>query len=154
MTPEQTLKLTESYQKNMEKARRMSVNVGITKSEATRRIYDSGANVVEVGVKHEYGLGVPRRSFLRVPFRKEADRITKAITESFRAIAEQGADAETQITKIGVFAENISKAAFRNEGYGTWPNLAASTIEVKGSAAPLIDTGTLRNSITSEVVKG
>jgi len=54
---------------------------------------------------------------------------------------------------IGVKAQSISQGAFTTKGYGQWQELSPKTVEKKGSSQILIDTGTLRNSITYQVVK-
>jgi len=45
------------------------------------------------------------------------------------------------------------KGAFLTRGYGEWLDITDATKEAKGSSQVLIDTGTLRNSI-SYVVRG
>lgn len=155
MRPEDTLKKTEAYLANLEQAKKLVVAVGLPKGKATSAIYGGGMNVVEVGSVHEYGAGnVPQRSFLRVPFKVKADKIRKSLIILFRGIAEKGADAEGQLEKAGVVFQNISKEAFETMGFGTWKDIKQSTKTKKGSSATLVDTGTLRNSITYEVRKG
>ena len=151
MKPRDTLKKTMDYLDNLEKAKRLSVVVGLPKGEATSKIYGDGINVVDVGTFHEFAITKPQRSFLRVPFTIKDKEITKTLIDLFRDIAEKGADAETQLAKAGIFFENISKEAFETKGYGTWEDISPGTKIAKGSSAILIDTGILRGSITSEV---
>jgi hypothetical protein len=74
MTPEETLALVEKQLSNMEKAKSLSVKVGLPAGEtATSKAYtNDGAGpaptVLEVGIWHEFGTSkVDRRSFLRGP---------------------------------------------------------------------------------------
>lgn len=152
MKPAGTLKLTTSYLKNLEKAKRLSVVVGLPQGTATSKVYTTGKTVLEVGAIHEFGGDtIPQRSFLRVPFAIKRKEIEKAFLKLFNAIAEKGAKAEIQMGKAGVLLQNISKEAFTSKGYGTWPDIKQSTKNAKGSSGVLIDKGLLRGSITYEV---
>ena len=152
MKPEQMLKKATAYLKNLEKAKRLSLVVGLPKETATSKVYPSGRTVLEIGTFHEFGADdIPQRSFLRVPFAVKKNDIKKIFLKLFKAIAEKGADAETQMEKAGVFIQNISKEAFENKGFGTWPDIKTGTKTAKGSSGVLIDTGILRGSISYEV---
>jgi hypothetical protein len=153
MTPEQMLKNTTAYLKNLEKAKRGYVAVGLPAEEVGGTVYDDGQTVAQVGAQHEYGAGVPRRSFLRTPFTAKQDDLTAAIAKQFEDVFQRGKKAEQALGLIGTVAVNISKGAFTSRGYGEWPDISAATKEDKGSSQVLIDTGTLRNSIT-HVVRG
>ena len=96
---------------------------------------------------------IPRRSFLRTPFDGKKDDLTAAIAKQFQDVFERGKSAEQALGLIGTVAVNISKGAFTTRGYGEWPDITSATKKAKGSSQTLIDTGTLRNSITY-VVRG
>ena len=153
MTPEQMLKNTTAYLKNLEKAKRGYVAVGLPAEEVGGTVYDDGQTVAQVGAQHEYGAGVPRRSFLRTPFTAKQDDLTAAIAKQFEDVFQRGKKAEQALGLIGTVAVNISKGAFTTRGYGEWPDITDDTKDAKGSSQVLIDTGTLRNSITY-VVRG
>ena len=153
MTPEQMLKNTTAYLKNLEKAKRGYVAVGLPAEEVGGTVYDDGQTVAQVGAQHEYGAGVPRRSFLRTPFAVKKDDMDKAVAKQFKDVFERGKTAEKALGLIGTVAVNISKGAFTTRGYGEWPDITDDTKDAKGSSQVLIDTGTLRNSITY-VVRG
>ena len=153
MTPEQMLENTGAYLKNLEKAKRGYVAVGLPSEEVGGTVYDDGQTVAQVGAQHEFGAGVPRRSFLRTPFTAKQDDLTAAIAKQFEDVFQRGKKAEQALGLIGTVAVNISKGAFTSRGYGEWPDISAATKEDKGSSQVLIDTGTLRNSITY-VVRG
>jgi len=153
MTPEQMLENTGAYLKNLEKAKRGYIAVGLPSEEVGGTVYDDGQTVVQVGAQHEFGAGVPRRSFLRTPFDIKKDDLDKAIAKQFEDVFKRGKKAEQALGLIGTVAVNISKGAFTSRGYGEWPDITQATKDAKGSSQVLIDTGTLRNSITY-VVRG
>lgn len=149
LSPQEMLKRTADYAKNLDKARRSHVAVGLPSEEVGGAIYGDGMSVIQVGAIHEYGAGNnPRRSFLRVPFATKKDEITAAIAQQFEDVFKRGKAAEKALGLIGLQAAQISKGAFTTRGYGVWPDIQQATKDAKGSSQTLIDTGTLRNSIT------
>jgi hypothetical protein len=151
MDPQSYLKKTADYLANLEKAKRSHIAVGLPKGQATAQVYGDGQTVVDIGTYHEFGLGVPRRSFLADPFKLKKVTINKYLLKLFKEVFENGADAEIQLEKAGVLLQNISKEAFETNGFGTWKDITEATKAAKGSSAILIDTGILRGSITYEV---
>jgi len=151
MTPEQTLENTGAYLKNLEKAKRGYVAVGLPSEEVGGTVYGDGQTVAQVGAQHEYGAGVPRRSFLRTPFDIKKDDLDRGIAKQFEDVFKRGKKAEQALGLIGTVAVNIVKGAFLTRGYGEWPDITEDTKDAKGSSQVLIDTGTLRNSITYAV---
>ena len=153
LTPQQMLENTAAYLKNLEKARSGFVAVGLPAEKIGGKVYGDGQAVATIGARHEYGAGVPRRSFLRVPFTTKKDELTKVIAKQFADVFERGKSAEQALGLIGTVAVNISKGAFTSRGYGEWPDITQATKDAKGSSQVLIDTGILRGSITY-VVRG
>jgi len=152
VSPKEMLDLTKAMQKNIDKTKSLAVAVGLPLGEATSKIYEDGTTVVQVGSYHEYGTSkIPMRSFLRVPFTVKGAAIVKALAIAYRDVFEKGIPAETQLEKVGAFLQNISREAFSNSGFGSWKALKPGTIKAKGSSGTLIDTGTLKGSITYEV---
>lgn len=155
MTPRDVLALAQKQLAAMERAKNAVVKVGLPASEAaTSKAYKSDGDktaptVLEVGIWHEYGTQfIPVRSFLRAPFIEKQADLKKIIDGQFKLVLEKGLDVEVALGRVGIGAVNISKAAFKNQGYGTWPDITAATKKAKGSSGILIDTGLLRNSIT------
>ena len=153
LTPEQMLANTRAYLANLEKAKRGFVAVGLPSEEVGSKVYGDGQTVATVGARHEYGAGVPRRSFLRVPFTTKRNELSTAIARQFEDVFQRGKPAEQALGLIGTVAVNISKGAFTTRGYGEWPDITQETKDAKGSSQVLIDTGILRGSITY-VVRG
>lgn len=149
VTPQEMSKLVKDYAANIAAATKMGVYVGLPKEKVGGKVYGNGQSVMDIGARHEYGTDtLPRRSFLRVPFANKQKELEAAIATQFRKVIEQGVPAKDALGMVGVKAQQVSQDAFRNRGYGSWKPLAPETIAQKGSSAPLIDTGTLRNSIT------
>lgn len=154
MTPEETLKATTEYLKNLQEMKTKYVAVGLPAGKVTGKVYGNGFTVVQNGIVHEFGAGNnPERSFLRVPFTIKKSDINRAIERQFINVGSGKADAETALNLIGVVARNISVEAFDNGGYGTWPDITQETKDAKESSAILIDKGILRGAITWEVRK-
>ena len=153
MTPEQMLENTGAYLKNLEKAKRGYIAVGLPSEEVGGTVYDDGQTVAQVGAQHEYGAGVPRRSFLRTPFAVKKDDMDKAIAKQFEDVFNRGKKAEQALGLVGKVAVNIVKGAFLTGGYGEWPDITDATKAAKDSTRILVDNKTLSGSITY-VVRG
>jgi len=152
MTPEQTKDMMDDYLKNLEQAVKSSVKVGLPSDKVGQQVYGGGATIMQIGAQHEYGTEkMPARSFLRMPFDLKRDEINNFIGLQFRAVLEGKRSASDAMELVGVKAVNISRAAFRNNGYGQWAPLAESTKFIKaeaGKTTPLVWSGILRNAIT------
>jgi hypothetical protein len=110
-----------------------------------------GLTLGELADFHEFGIGVPRRSFLR-------DWVDSAEPETRRQVLNLAL--RLVRGEFNSFAEAL-------EQYGVWavgqvqariatnipPPLAESTIRRKGSSVALIDTGQLRSAISYKVSK-
>lgn len=152
LSPEQMRQRMQQYADDIREAQRKEVAVGIPRGEATAKIYGDGTTVLQVAVAHEYALGrVPERSFLRVPFRVKRNEVQQALIDQFERVAAGRISVQQALGLVGATARNISVEAFTTMGYGQWPDIEQATKDAKGSTKPLIDTGTLRNSITWDV---
>lgn len=152
MTPEETLKATTEYLKNLQAMKTHYVAVGLPASKVAGKKYEGGVSVIDVGASHEFGTeDLEERSFLRAPFTLKKSEISRAIQAQVAAIGSGKRDADTALNLIGIAARNISVKAFETGGYGTWPDIKEATKKAKGSSAILIDKGELRGDITWEV---
>lgn len=152
MTPEETLKKTTEYLKNLQAMKTHYVAVGLPASKVAGKKYEDGVSVIDVGAAHEFGTeDTPERSFLRAPFTLKKSEINRGIEKACEAVGAGRTDAITALNLIGVTARNISVKAFESGGYGTWPDIKDETKKAKGSSAILIDKGELRGDITWEV---
>jgi hypothetical protein len=111
----------------------------------------------ELAAKHEYGVGVPRRSMLRMPFHLHGDKVLKdakgdAAIQLGQMRKNPRGTAKKILARVGVAGENLVQEAFETRGFGSWKPNAASTIALKGSDSPLIDEGQMRRAVDSRVV--
>jgi phage gpG-like protein len=132
----------------------MYARVGILGDKTARKDGEGGSNAL-IGAVHEFGSvsrHIPERSFLRAPM---ATHLKKEVDKSAPRIARAFADGTPEIAFaiLGKKGEKVSKAAFDTSNDGKWPANAPDTISEKGSDRPLIDTGQLRRSISSDVQK-
>lgn len=152
MAPEDVQRRMSEYADQIREAQRKEVAVGIPRGAATSKIYGDGTTVLQVAAIHEFGSDdIPARSFLRVPFNIKRDEINQALATQFERVAAGQISVMQALGLVGATARNISVEAFTTMGYGHWPDIKQSTKDAKGSGKPLIDTGTLRNSITWDV---
>lgn len=90
----------------------------------------------------------------RIPARRwldtGAETGTKEYLETIREGVEDGLDSKQIMDRVGVEAEGAIRQYITD--LNTPPN-APSTIKRKGSSNPLIDTGAMRQSVTSTVVR-
>ena len=124
----------------------------VTKRDSDGSIVESHESdtltVATLGVIHELGLGVPSRPFMAKTWERRGEDTKKLIEAEAKLCLQGGRDVEGALKEIGVFYENAVKESFTAESFEP---LADSTIARKGSSVPLIDTGTMRQSITSRV---
>lgn len=154
MKPENFLKKMQHKMKAMEQAKKQHVAVGVLESSSSSAVYDDGLSVVQIAAIHELGLGsTPERSFLKMPQTVKSDNINVFINAEFTKIL-NGSSVDAGLGRIGVFAYNITQEAFDSNGFGNWDSLSEYTIQAKGSGKTLVDTGTLRQSISWEVRGG
>lgn len=135
------------------------INIYDTKTgERSRQAGKSagGLTNAELGVIHEFGSAtrnIPPRSFLRMPIETKGKEIVQLLAgKETRELIKKG-ELLSVFTLLGIKGEEIVQRAFETKGFGQWPPNKPATVDRKGSSAPLIDTGQLRRSITSDVVK-
>lgn len=114
----------------------------------------------QIGFIQEFGRmenpRIPARSFLRMPLREHLEeKLSKSKKFSQESVKQaiSNNQAEYLVKQLALLGEQIVLEAFATSGDGKWAPNAPITIAMKGSSKPLIDTGELRKSITSQVVK-
>ena len=113
-----------------------SIKVGIL-GQKTERVNNEKTNA-EIGLKHEFGIGVPVRSFLRMPLIENLDK-------ELEKIDKKNIEPEDLPYTIGHVAQTIVKQAFDTGGFGQWKP------SKKEEGKTLIDTGQLEQSISYEI---
>lgn len=135
------------------------VKVGILGDNIERQ--DGELNNAEIGFANEFGKmtgypKIPARSFIRMPLQtKLNDKIKEKKSLSGAELEKAMAEGKLEefARKVGIVAEEVIQEAFSTNGFGQWAPNAPMTVELKGSSSPLIDTGQLRRSISSKVIK-
>jgi hypothetical protein len=122
---------------------------------------NGGVSIAEYAAYNEYGVPgkkkkwkIPPRSFIRGWLENKDAEIKAFIEARHKMVADGKMSAKTAIKQVGEFAQGGIRM-FIKEGQFT-PN-AERTVMIKtrgkgGSTTPLIDTGTMRNSVRYEVI--
>ena len=165
LTPQQFLAQSKNYLEEMRKAKRMSVDVGLT--EGSEGVYENGATVLQVGATHEFGadiehkaghiVHIPERSYLRAPFVEREEKMNARINGEFAAILDGKQTTEKALARIGIDARNVVLEAFDTGGFHKWEALSepyATKKRKEKKAGILKRTGLLRGSITWVVKDG
>lgn len=105
--------------------------------------YPDGTGVASVAAAHVYGIGVPQRDFMALASRDVRGKSRAFMKAAASAKTEKAAD--SLLEAAGHAATSAIKAAI--VALDTPPN-APSTIAIKGSDNPLIDTGHMLQSVT------
>jgi len=127
----------------------LEVTVGIHEEEGAEEHGD--LTNAELGAIHEFGLGVPQRSFIRGYFDENAAEIEQAQDEALNNIV-FGADPRAEAERLGLKLESGMKERILAR---IDPPLAESTKRRRGaSAVPLVDTSQLLGAVRSKVTVG
>lgn len=112
----------------------------------------NGQPLADVATINEYGSperNIPSRPFMRQTFDASVNLVVDFIARQMDAIFQGRSDVRSSLTKMGIWYVGEIKKMFTRGDFA--PN-APSTIRLKGSSKPLIDTGRLRQSINHEVI--
>lgn len=101
--------------------------------------------VAEIANEHEFGLGVPERSWLRAWVDENQPMIRNDLRRAAMRILEGKLTIQQAADLLG--SKYVASIQTRIAN-GIAPANAPSTIERKGSSTPLIDTGQFRSAIT------
>jgi len=137
-----------------------ALKVGVLAEDAAEAHEDENGEptdltVGEIAEIHEFGLGVPRRSFLAGWADDNGEQIRTVVIRGGQALARGKISSIDQLLEqLGTWAVGSIQARMATS---IPPPLEPETIRRKGSSVTLIDTGQLRSSISYEVaddVKG
>lgn len=115
----------------------------------------------QIGAVHEFGVSIrhgrsggetiviPERSWLRSNHDKNVSTYNARLDKQYGKILQGTARV---IPSLLAFAERVASDVRRNITALREPELAESTKRRKGSSNPLIDTGTMRNSVQGRVI--
>jgi hypothetical protein len=127
------------------------VLVGIQGAKGSAQHGADGLSNVELGTIHEFGLGVPERSFIRAG----VDDNQKPLTDMLAKLGQRVLLGEiTEAAALGVTGEYAVDIIKDRILAHIPPPLTAARIAQKGGiTTPLVEHGTLINSITWELGK-
>lgn len=110
----------------------------------------TGTPLSLVAAAHEFGVPgrIPERPFLRPGLLSKKEDLKTINEANFKQVVNEKMSVADALASIGIFAAASVQHFIRN---GSFQPLDPRTIERKGSTKPLIDTGNLIQSITSEV---
>lgn len=132
------------------------VKVGVLGDKDARRSEGGGKQPTnaEIGSFHEFGLGQPKRSFLRTPlidhFEDEAIKAKETLIEQFSSAADTTDGLHDMMNTLGAIGVEVVKTAFDTQGYGKWPKWKTPNYQ-NNTGKILQDTQQLRESIAHEV---
>lgn len=110
--------------------------------------YEDGTKLAVIAAVNEFGSAdgrIPERSFLRVPLRGAAKEFSVVFKNSVPEVMDGSISVDTLYSRVGLKAVGVVQEAISE---GIDPPNAESTKRKKGSSTPLVDDGTLRQSVT------
>lgn len=106
--------------------------------------YDGSKSVAEVARYNEFGLGVPRRSFMRPAVFNHKTDLTNLLHRQYRQAIRDNQDTMIVLERFGEYVKGLIQEQIINTNE---PPNAPSTIKRKGFNAPLRDTHLMLNSV-------
>ena len=106
-------------------------------------------SLASIALQHEVGAGVPRRPFMSIAFERNRSQLQSLSKRILRRIAGGSLRVKRGIELLGEKHKNDIQRVIGNRGL--LKANAPETVARKGSDAPLIDTGHLRQQINFEV---
>lgn len=138
----------EKFYAEIEKLKKLQVRVGFQQGTAQE---EDGTDICDVAMWNELGTSsTPSRPFLAMSVDDNADKINAFLKAQLKLLAQGRTTAEGILKAIGVFQKGLIQEKIKSGDFE--PN-APSTIAKKGSDKPLIDTGTMRQSVNFAVTK-
>ncbi|VFR81207.1 Phage-related protein [plant metagenome] len=108
---------------------------------------DSDADLLQIAIINEFGLGVTARPFVRDFFEKNQQVLAQAMERVAAAVASgKVSNVEQALDMLGQFVEKHQKAHVQQSAKWAEPN-KPSTVKRKKSSTPLIDHGLMLGAI-------
>jgi hypothetical protein len=118
---------------------------------AEKKTGGSGLTVAQVASYHEFGLGVPRRSFIRDYVDQNAEQIRQRLRKVAKDVGEGRLTLQVSMARFGEFVKDGIQSRIEA---GIDPELSEATVKQRGPGVPLDNTGQLKSSIDYEVERG
>jgi len=160
--------MLDNIKKSLGELNKFKTQVGIFENKDSRKKNFEGLGNADIAARMEFGgefnwpwwytvtgrhrIGIPARSFLRMPIRTHISDIQKLVQKDVMALFAKN-KVDLLFKRLGIACRKIIDQAFQTSGWGEWAPNHPLVIERKGSDKPLIDTGSLRRSISSRVDK-
>ncbi len=125
---------------------RVTSRVGVYGEEAAKQHERSDLTNGELAAIHEFGVGVPERSFVRAWIDESEKQIVAQLKAEATDVLTGKRDVYTASSRVGRWAEDEIRARIAR---GISPPNAPTTVARKGSSTPLVDSGELVGAISS-----
>ena len=146
----------EKLLKNLNKMKKLQVRVGVQggkkyKKKSRDGKEEEGADLVDIAIWNELGTDrIPARPFLGQTVDQHSAQIQKAAIQFVQKLCKGQLDAQSALNNLGVLMVGYVQNQISDGDFV--PN-APSTIRLKGSERPLINTKQLRGSISYVICK-
>lgn len=141
----------KQFMKTLRELAELEVRIGYQRGTLSGNPDNSSrADLVDIAMWNEFGtVNIPSRPFMRDSVDKHEAAINHMLTAQKDALL-HGATAREILNTAGLFQQDLIQTEIEQ---GDFVANAPTTIMKKGSDKPLIDTGTLKNSVHHIVVK-
>lgn len=106
--------------------------------------YEGGKTVASVARYNEFGLGVPKRPFMRPAVHRNRQMLVERLRSEYKKALRNNTDT---MNVLGIFGELVRGLIVNEILTKTYPPNAPSTIKRKGVDAPLRDTKVMLHSV-------
>lgn len=139
--------------RELDKLNELIVKVGFQHGQATE---ENGTDICDVAAFQELGTEtIPSRPFMRDSVENNEDKIVAFMQSQIADIISNGKTAEQAFKEIGIFQKNLVQETIEDGEFV--PNSPATirrkTVDGKKGDHPLIDTGTMKNSVNYVIEK-
>lgn len=143
----------ERFMKELRELAELEVRIGYQRGQSAGTNTDNDkprADLVDIAMWNELGTAnSPSRPFMRDSVDKHIPAINHMLAAQKDALLE-GATAKDILNTIGLFQQDLIQTEIEQ---GDFVANAPATIKRKGSDKPLVDTGTMKNSVHYYIVK-
>lgn len=141
----------KQFMKTLRELTELEVRIGYQRGTLSGNPDNSSrADLVDIAMWNEFGtVNIPSRPFMRDSVDKHEAAINHMLTAQKDALL-HGATAREILNTAGLFQQDLIQTEIEQ---GDFVANAPTTIRKKGSDKPLIDTGTMKNSVHYIVVK-
>lgn len=140
-------KALEDFIRVVRSSAKMTINLGILGDKNSRDSKESNASI---GATHEFGAGVPKRSFLLMPVQTVGrEKLGKyVIAEEVMTEVIKSGSAKILMSEVGALMYQAVDEAFESGGFGQWK---PSNMKRKKKHKTLVETQQLQESIAFKV---